>query len=245
MKAIFFSDAHLTDDEADRTETVSRIIRDITRDADLVFVLGDLFEFYHGYDGYIYPFYRESADLLRKIASDRPVYFIEGNHEFGLGQHFESYTGVRCVESLTINMDDRKVFLSHGDEIGSPLLRRVLKSRFIYSVMDGLGPGLTWKIAMMTRPILSKSHKPYNKKTLDRFRKYGRRKLQEGYDAVILAHSHMADIEEYEWNGRKKTYMNTGDLITSFSYGVYVKGEGFSVVKYGSGGNDKARGVEG
>ena len=245
MKAIFFSDAHLTDHETDRIGTVSRIIRDITKDADLVFILGDLFEFYHGYEGYIYPFYRESADLLRKIASGRPVYFVEGNHEFGLGRHFESYTGVRCVENLTINMDDRKVFLSHGDEIGSPFLRRVLRSRLVYSIMDGLGPGLTWKIAMMSRTLLSKSHKAYNEKTLNRFRRYGRKKLQEGYDAVIVGHSHMADIEEYEWNGRKKTYMNTGDLITSFSYGVYVTGKGFAVTTYGGTSHPYARGMAG
>lgn len=232
MKAIFFSDAHLTDNEADRIRTVSRAIRDITKDADLVFILGDLFEFYHGYDGYVYPFYKECVDLLRDVAAGRPVYFIEGNHEFGLGRHFESGTGVRCVESLTINMDDRKVFLSHGDEIGSPFLRRVLKSRFVYSIMDSLGPGLTWKIAMMSRPFLSKSHKPYDKRILNRFRKYGRKKLLEGYDAVILGHSHMADIEEYEWNGRQKTYLNTGDFITSFSYGVYVTEKGFSVHRY-------------
>jgi len=242
MKAIFFSDAHLTDNEAGRIGTVSRIIRDITKDADQVFILGDLFEFYHGYDGHIYPFFREPTDTLRKIASGRPVYFIEGNHEFGLGKHFESYTGVTCVENLTINMDDHKVFLSHGDEFGSPLLRRVLKSRFVYSIMDSLGPGLTWRIAMMSRLILSKSHKPYNRKILNRYRRHARRKLQEGYDAVILGHSHMADIEEYEWKGRKKTYMNTGDLITSFTYGVYDTEKGFSVATYRGEGNDKATG---
>jgi UDP-2,3-diacylglucosamine hydrolase len=233
MKAIFFSDAHLTDNEADRIGTVSRAIRDITKDADVVFFLGDLFEFYHGYDGFVYPFYKEFVELLSDVAAGRPVYFIEGNHEFGLGRHFESYTGVRCVESLTINIDDRKVFLSHGDEIGSPILRRVLKSRVIYSIMDGLGPGLTWKIAMMSRIFLSKSHKPYDRKILNRFRRYGRKKLQEGYDAVILGHSHMADIEEYEWNGRQKTYLNTGDFITSLTYGVYVTEKGFAVRRYG------------
>jgi len=232
MKAVFFSDAHLADNEAGRVSAISRVILDITKDADAVFILGDLFEFYHGYEGYVYPFYKESVDLLAKLARERPVYFIEGNHEFGLGRHFESYTGVRCVESLTINMDDRKVFLAHGHDLGRSFLRRALKSRFVYAIMDRLGPSLTWKVAMMSRPLLSKSHKPYDGRILNRFRRYGRRKLQEGYDAVILGHSHMADIEEYEWNGRKKTYMNTGDLITSFSYGVYVTGKGFAIGRY-------------
>jgi UDP-2,3-diacylglucosamine hydrolase len=232
MKAIFFADAHLTESDGERIRIVSQIVREITRDADIVFILGDLFEFYHGHDGYIYPFYKEFVDALRTIAAGRTVYFIEGNHEFGMGKFFETYTGVRCVESLTINMDDKKVFISHGDEMDSPALRRILKSRLVYSIMDRLGPGITWKIAMFCRHFLSKSHKPYNRATRDRFRRYGKKKLQEGYDAVVMAHSHMADIEEYVGNGKKRTYMNTGDLIESLSYGVYVTGKGFAVNTY-------------
>ena len=131
-------------------------------------------------------------------------------------------------------MDEKKVFLSHGDEMGSPTLRRILKSRLVYSIMDRLGPGPTWRIAMFSRYFLSKSHKPYNRATMDRFRRYGKRKLREGYDAVIMAHSHMADIEEYEWEGKKRTYMNTGDLIVSLSYGVYTSEGGFAVNTHSS-----------
>lgn len=232
MKAIFFSDAHLSQSERGRIEEVCRILRDITRDADIVFILGDLFEFYHSHGDHIYPFYKEVMDTLKKIAAKRTVYFIEGNHEFGLGDRFEAHTGVRCVESLTINIDEKKVFLSHGDEIGSPTLRRILKSRFVYSIMDRFGPDLTWKIAMISRHFLSKRRKPYNKTIMDRFRRYGRKKLQEGYDAVIIAHSHMADIEEYESSGKKRTYLNTGDLIESLTYGAYVTGKGFTVNAY-------------
>ena len=178
MKAIFFADAHLMDNEPERIRTVSRAIREITTDADIVFILGDLFEFYHGHGSYIYPFFAELVDVLKMIATERTVYFIEGNHEFGMGRFFETYTDVRCVEKLTINMDEKKVFLSHGDEIGSPTMRMILKSPFVYSIMDRLGPRLTWKIAMFCRRFLSRSHKPYNKAILERFRRYGRMKLQ-------------------------------------------------------------------
>jgi UDP-2,3-diacylglucosamine hydrolase len=229
MKAVFFSDAHLVDNEPERVATVSGAIRKISQDADMVFILGDLFEFYHGHGSYVYPFYAGVLDLLREIAAERSVYFIEGNHEFGLGRFFESYTGVRWVEKMTIRIDEKKVHISHGDQIGSSPLRGILKSRFVYMLMNLLGPTLTWRIAMLCRPFLSKTHKGYDEKVLTRFRQYGRKKLGEGYDAVITAHSHMADIEEYDMDGRKKTYLNSGDLIESLSYGLYVTGEGFSI----------------
>ena len=133
MKAVFFSDAHLAGDDAAKTERLKGFIKRVTEDADLVVILGDLFEFYHGYEGYIYPHYKEIVDLLRDIASGRSVYLIEGNHEFRMGRYFESYTGIRCVDTLTLNIDDKRVFLSHGDT--APRLARApaLKSRPIYA----------------------------------------------------------------------------------------------------------------
>jgi UDP-2,3-diacylglucosamine hydrolase len=232
MKVVFFSDAHLSNEQPDRTRTIVSAVRDISADADMVVILGDLFEFYHGFGTYVYPFYAEVVDLLRNMASKRPVYFIEGNHEFGMGVFFESHTGVKCVDSLSINIDGKKVFVSHGDEIGSPVLRTILKSRFTYFAMNLLGPERTWKIAMACRPLLSKSHKSFNEKTFNRFRQYGKKKLGEGYDAVIMAHSHMADIREQRQNGKIRIYMNTGDLIESSSYGVYVSETGFSVERF-------------
>jgi UDP-2,3-diacylglucosamine hydrolase len=232
MKAIFFSDAHLLHNNPDRTRIVKRFIQEVSKDADIVFILGDLFEFYHGYKGYIYPFFREIVDVLRDVAARKRVYFIEGNHEFHMGKYFESYTGISCVQSLAVQLDEKKIFLSHGDEVSSLLMRKILKSRFIYSVMDFLGPDLTWKVAMKCRSFLSKKHKPYNKRVRDAFRRYGKSKLEEGYDAVIVAHSHMPDIREYEEDGKKKTYMNTGDIIASFSYGIYITGKGFTLKTY-------------
>ena len=181
MKAVFFSDTHLNDSEPSRAQTTIRAMQDLSRDTDMVVILGDLFEFYHGFGTYVYPFFNEMVDTLRELAAERPVYFVEGNHEFGMGRFFEAYTGVKCVDRLAINMDGRKVFISHGDEINALTLRGILKSRLVYALMDFLGPERTWRIAMACRPILSKSHKTYDEKTRNRFRRYGKRKLAEGY----------------------------------------------------------------
>jgi UDP-2,3-diacylglucosamine hydrolase len=233
MKAIFFSDAHLIHNNAERTERVQAFIREVSKDADMVFILGDLFEFYHGYHGYIYPFFRETVDVLKEITTGKEaVYLIEGNHEFGMGEFFESYTGIRCVKEAIILLDDKKVYLAHGDRLGLFRLGSFLKSRFIYSVMDLLGPDLTWKTAMWFRLFLSKKHKGYNERIRNKYRTLAEVKLKDGYDAVILAHSHISDIVDYNDSGRKKTYLNTGDLIESFSYGAYITGKGFTLHSY-------------
>jgi UDP-2,3-diacylglucosamine hydrolase len=232
MKAIFVSDGHLSDTDFARHRIIIDALEDLSRDADMIFILGDLFEFFHGFHDHTYPFFRDIVDLLRKIASRKSVYFLEGNHEFGMGTFFETYTGVKCAETLAIKIDGKKVFLAHGDWLGFNPLRHVLKSRFTYSVMNLLGPDLTWKIAMASRPVLSKTLKGYNEKTFKLFRRFGEKKLKEGYDAVILAHSHMADMEKHDFGGRKGIYLNTGDLIESMTYGQYTSDEGFSLKVY-------------
>ena len=231
MRIVFFSDAHLKKEETERIAFVTRFIEGVSKDADMVFILGDLFEFYHGHDGYIYPWYRPVIETLKEIRRNRPVYYIEGNHEFRMGSFFESYTGITSVNDMSLLIEGKKFFLSHGDEINPIPLKKLLKSSPIYALMDSFGPALSWKIAMGCRALLSKRRKPYSLKVRDRFRAYGRTKIDEGYEAVILAHSHIPDLVEYGGDGAG-IYVNTGALIEHCSYADYISGKGFSLKIY-------------
>lgn len=233
LKAIFFSDAHLTADSVDKAELLQRFAVDVLGNANAVFILGDLFEFYHGYDGYIYPWYRGAIDILKKLAeSGKDMVFFEGNHEFGMGRYFEDYTGIPCRQSTTVDLDGKKVFMSHGDGWHRFYLGSILKTRFIYAIMDALGPRLTWMIAKAARVFLSRKIKPYNERTKNIFREYARQKLDEEYDIIILAHSHMTDIVEFEVCQKKKVYLNTGDFGRYLDYVSYDSGTGFTLEKY-------------
>ena len=66
LRAVFFSDVHLVQEDTDKTELVQGFLKDCCADADMIFILGDLFEFYHGYDGYIYPWYKGVIDALKR-----------------------------------------------------------------------------------------------------------------------------------------------------------------------------------
>ncbi|MDR2017816.1 MAG: UDP-2,3-diacylglucosamine diphosphatase [Syntrophobacterales bacterium] len=232
MKIIFFSDTHLDKTDEKKQKIVKNFLREACSDADMVFVLGDLFEFYHGHGDYIYPWFKGVADALKKLTdSGVTVYFLEGNHEFGVGRFFEVYTGVVCRESMNIDIDGKRVFVSHGDELAGGFVRTVLKSRLTGRMMDILGPRLTWIIAMGARIFLSKKKKEYKQKVRDRFRAYALKILDEGFDAVILAHSHMPDRFEYTSGGRKVVYLNAGDFIKHATYISYERTSGFEIKK--------------
>jgi predicted phosphodiesterase len=98
--------------------------------------------------------------------------------------------------------------------------------------MDLLGPRLTWAIAMGARVILSKKHKLYNIKAKERFRGYADRKLDEGFDVVVLAHSHMPDRVEAGEGEKRKIYLNTGDFIAHLTYVSYETSSGLEIRKF-------------
>jgi UDP-2,3-diacylglucosamine hydrolase len=235
MKIVLFSDVHITRSSVDRTALALRFLTDCCDDADMVVVLGDLFDFYHGYDGYIYPWYRSVTDGLKKLVErGKQVYFLEGNHEFLMGDYYEKYTGIACRQDLALECEGKKVYIAHGDGFARLSLARVLKHAFFYRVMDMLGPSLTWTIASLSRSFLSRSRKSYSEAVRTIFRDYSRQKFSEGYDIVILAHSHIPDSFEVREAGSVKQYFNTGDLARYGSYVTYDTASGFSLKKWGS-----------
>ena len=68
----------------------------------------------------------------------------------------------------------------------------------------------TSRHAVEGKILLLPSYKPFVKARLD-----------EGYDIVIMGHIHIPTLEHYE-NG---IYLNTGDWIEHFSYGVLKEGK--------------------
>jgi UDP-2,3-diacylglucosamine hydrolase len=233
LRAVFFSDVHLVREDTDKTELVQGFLKDCCAEADMVFILGDLFEFYHGYDGYIYPWYKGVIDALKELTENgKRVFFLEGNHEFSMGAFFEQYTGITCGQDMTIQLDEKKIFVSHGDASDHFCLGSILKTRFIYAIMDILGPIVTWKTAHAAGFFLSRKIKPYNKNIKIIFRENARKKLDEGYDAVIYAHSHIADKIEFDRDDGKKTYLNTGDFGKRLDFVLYDSSAGFTQEKY-------------
>jgi len=233
MKMVFFGDTHLKKKKKRKARLVEAFLRDVCADADMIFILGDLFEFYHGYEGYIYPWYRGVVDTFKAMtAQGKSGYFFEGNHEFGMGPFFETYTGIQCVKHLTMDIEGKRTFVSHGDEFFNNAVTRALKTPLTYGVMELFGPRLSWKIAMGLSAVISKKKKGHNPRVKDKFREYARQKLDEGYDAVILAHSHISDHVEFGSGKTKKVYLNTGDLMRQYTYVDYTSEEGFQVRKY-------------
>ncbi len=230
MKAVFFSDVHLLRHDTEKNRVLRMFLTEYCADADMVIVLGDMFEFYHGYDGYIYPWYKAAADQLKSLtAAGKRVFFLEGNHEFKMGRYFESYTGVTCLTEVSLQLDGLKVYACHGDMSGTFCAGTFLKTSLVYNIMDLLGPISTWHAAACAGVFLSRKVKPSNDLIKEIFRRKASEKLKEDYDVLIWGHSHAADSLEFAKEQGRKLYLNTGDFGKHHDYIVYESSSGFTL----------------
>ncbi len=118
MATLFISDLHLETDRPDIGDQFFAFLEDEAKDAEALYILGDLFDAWVGDDD-PNPHYADVKAALRKLVdSGVPVYFMHGNRDFMVGEDFEKETGVRILpDPIAIDLYGDHVLLSHGDAL--------------------------------------------------------------------------------------------------------------------------------
>ncbi len=232
MAVYFISDAHLgSDDRAIEDVKLGRLFRflDMVRsDGDKLYILGDLFDFWFEYKHAI-P--KQHLQVVFKLAGlieqGISIHYITGNHDFWLGDFLSRELGISVHrDSLAVTEDGLRIFLIHGDGL-SPgdwkyraFVRFPLRNKlaiFLYRLLP-VDWGIPLAKAVSSR---SRSHTSGREtEFLQDYEDYAREKLDEGYDAVMIGHTHEPVFREFD-NG---IYINTGDFIDHFSYGRLSEG---------------------
>lgn len=90
-----------------------------TTPADAIFILGDLFEVWVGDDAAALPgFEAQCAELLRRAAGRRPVFFMHGNRDFLVGAALATRCGLTLLDDPTVlTLHGKRWLLSHGDAL--------------------------------------------------------------------------------------------------------------------------------
>lgn len=117
---LFISDLHLSDERPEINSLFFRFIEETARDADALYILGDLFEYWVGDDQLDHdPLARAVTDSLRQLSdSGTNVFFMHGNRDFLIGERFAQEAGLSILADPTlIELDDQKILLMHGDTL--------------------------------------------------------------------------------------------------------------------------------
>ncbi len=118
MPTYFISDLHLDESRPAIVDEFERFLGGEARDAEALYILGDLFESWIGDDDDS-PLADRVAKALRGLSDAAvPIYFMRGNRDFVLGKRYAERAGMTILEDPTvIDLGGTRALLMHGDTL--------------------------------------------------------------------------------------------------------------------------------
>jgi UDP-2,3-diacylglucosamine hydrolase len=223
----FLSDAHLgavrTPDPRQQRQKFDQFIQIVSGQARTLVLVGDLFDFWYEWRRVIPKRYFHELHALRGVADKGiGIHYLAGNHDFRLKGFLESEIGMQVYsDTLSAEISGRPTFVFHGDGIlkrdhGYRLVKRILRNRAAQWAFGWIHPDCALKIASGTS-VTSRALIKENPADDVEFLAYARGKFDEGYELVVMGHSHRP-VEHHE---NHRTYVNLGDWITRYTYGLH------------------------
>ena len=118
MTTLFIADLHLCTEEPAITAGFLRFLAGEARQADALYILGDLFEAWIGDDD-PNPLHHEMATAIKAVVeSGVPCFFIHGNRDFLIGKRFARESGMTLLpQENVLDLYGRRVLIMHGDTL--------------------------------------------------------------------------------------------------------------------------------
>jgi UDP-2,3-diacylglucosamine hydrolase len=231
MRAVFFSDAHLRNGDDEGCGLLLNFLRNIPRQGDHLFVVGDLFDFWFSRDGVVYPGFHSVVNELKDLKGRGvQIHLFEGNHDFYLADYFTRDLGIEVITDTAVaQLEGKSIYIAHGDMVdetdrGYRLLRSALRSRPFYGLQKILPLQLLWQLAKLS----SDTSKEYLAKPQEglasKMEAFALAEFQKGMDAVILGHCHLPVIKTHMIEGRQRHFILLGDWLIHRSYVVLEEG---------------------
>jgi UDP-2,3-diacylglucosamine hydrolase len=243
-KIYFASDQHLGAPTAEasfpREQKFVAWLDEVKQDAEAIFLLGDLFDFWFEYKTVV-P--RGFVRVLGKLAEIRdsgiPIYFFVGNHDLWMGDYFEKELNIPVYHTTKEFTFNNKTFLiGHGDGLGpgDKGYKRMKKvfvhpfSKWLYRWLHpDIGVKLAQHLSVKNKLISGDEDVVFLGEEKEWLVQYAKYKLEtKHYDFFVFGHRHLP--MEIQVGGNSK-YINLGDWIGYFTYGVF-DGNSFELKKY-------------
>ena len=235
--AVFISDVHLHGVDDPRTAPFADFVRSFKGTADMMCIVGDLFDFYYGFKSVVYWQHLPALaafDELRR--SGMKLVFVEGNHEFRVAEAMRGAFGMEThVSEGEVVVNGKKIFLCHGDladpkDYGYRFLHWALRNPVTAFAVSMTPPSLALAVARLASDQSRAYAGGRGERLTKLFREKARGAIAAGADAAIFGHSHYPVLETIDVSGRSGTFANCGDWVEHFTY-LRFDGERFTLEK--------------
>jgi len=228
MYTLFISDVHLSPETPEVAAQFLQLLQEKGTQAEAVYLLGDLFEYWLGDDA-ITALHQPFINALKGLTSSNiSVYIIHGNRDFLIGKEFEALTGCKVLDDPTvIDLYGEPTLITHGDLLCSD---DQVYLKFRETVRDPKWQAHFFNMTMDERIALAKKardvsqdhgaahidHKneimDANQQTIEEF--FATYNVKQ----MIHGHTHRPAIHNIELQNGKATRYVLGDWIGKPSY---------------------------
>lgn len=240
-KIYFASDQHFgaptPQESKSREDRFIRWMDQIKSDAQILFLMGDLFDFWHEWK-YVVP--KGYIRVLGKIAELKDagidIYFFVGNHDLWMKNYFEEELGIPVFfDKQYFQINNQTFLLAHGDGLGPgdkgyKRMKKLFTNPIAQWAFRWLHPDIAMKIAIYmstkNKMISGEEDKKFLGEDKEFLIVYSKEKLKsEKIDYFVYGHRHLPMILDLNETSK---YVNLGDWISYFTYGVF-DGSEFSI----------------
>jgi UDP-2,3-diacylglucosamine hydrolase len=203
---------------------------EIKKDAEAIFLLGDLFDFWFEYKTVVPKgFIRVLGKLAELKDQGIPIYFFVGNHDLWMNDYFQKELNIPVYhDNQEFTFNGKTFLIGHGDgkgpgDMGYKRMKKVFTYPFSKWLFRWLHPDIGVKLAqylsVKNKLISGVEDVKYLGEENEWLVQYCKRKLEtKHYNFFVFGHRHLP--LEIELTLESK-YINLGDWIGYFTYGVY------------------------
>jgi UDP-2,3-diacylglucosamine hydrolase len=235
-KTYFASDFHLGADarltSAARERQLVRWLDMVSDDANAIYLVGDLFEFWFEYKTVI-P--KGLSRIMGKLAELRdgglPIHAFTGNHDLWMFGYFEQEFGIPVHrQPIQVSIQGKTFLIGHGDglgpgDLGYKRMKKVFTHPFSQWMYQWLHPDIGTSLAnffsKQSRAATPPAEKNWLGEQNEWLLQYCQRKIDLGItpDYFVFGHRHLPI--DWQLKNRHSRYINLGDWMWHNSYAVF------------------------
>ena len=232
-KIYFASDLHLGVPNREKSLVREKLfvqwLEDIKSDAEAIYLVGDIFDFWFEYKKAVPKGYVRLLGKLAEISdSGIPIHIFTGNHDMWLFDYLEDEINAHIYrEPIEISLKGKRFFIGHGDGLGPgdngyKLIKKIFKNKLCQWLFERIHPNLGISIAQYwskkSRIANGEKDESYHgeKEWLTQFCKEKMKTIEVDY--FIFGHRHLPLEVDL---GNNTTYINLGEWVNYNSYAVF------------------------
>lgn len=213
-------------DTQERERKIVRWLDSIKADAEAIYLVGDVFDFWFEYKSVVPKGYVRFFGKLAELRdSNIPIYFFTGNHDMWMFKYFEDELDIPIYRKPIVRkIKGKQFFIGHGDGLGPgdykyKMLKKIFNNRICQWLFGRLHPDIGVGVASFMSKS-SRKHKGetgYTTKEKEWLYAYTIRKSKEiEVDYFVFGHRHIPMNLQLP-NGKTR-YVNTGEWFNKCSY---------------------------